>query len=339
MDVISFILILLLSIYCSYTDFKSGIIKNKVLLSISLIGLINIAIYIWNNRIYTNLYVINLIVVCIVSILLYAIHIWAAGDSKLFIVIGLILCPKFCAYDAGILWTGVIIPIIAFAMGFIVAFFESIIIFISKKEQLNIPLIKKESKRFIKNYFINIVYITLIYKLENILLKDKFEKYLLVLIVLNCAFILFISTKQILRKLFPVLIVLITSIVISLVSGNWFVAGRLKTYCFLIAFMFIRIVINSYNYKFIHVDELKKGMILSSFTTVFFVKSRVKNLPGISTEDLRSRLTDEEVEAVKRWSQTKQGSVNIQIVKKVPFAIYITLGIIAQFVIWGSMEL
>ena len=64
-----------------------------------------------------------------------------------------------------------------------------------------------------------------------------------------------------------------------------------------------------------------------------FVGSRVQGLPTISTEDLKSRLTKDEVESINRWSKTPKGNASIVIVRKIPFALFIGIGTVIFIVL------
>ena len=74
-------------------------------------------------------------------------------------------------------------------------------------------------------------------------------------------------------------------------------------------------------------------MILSYATVMKFNSSRVVGLPKTTYEDMRSRLNDEEVDAIKRWRISKNGCEKITIVRKMPFAIFIVLGEIIFFIV------
>ena len=75
-------------------------------------------------------------------------------------------------------------------------------------------------------------------------------------------------------------------------------------------------------------------MILSMGASLLMQRSRVRGLPGISSEDLKSRLTEEETESIKRWAKSKKIE-SLLIVKKIPFAVFIFLGFISYFLIWS----
>ena len=57
-----------------------------------------------------------------------------------------------------------------------------------------------------------------------------------------------------------------------------------------------------------------------------FTRSRVKGLPEETSEDMKSGITEEQAEAIRRWKDSKYGKETIIIVRKIPFAIFIFLG-------------
>ena len=77
-------LLITMCIYLTATDFKHGIIQNKVLLVTGAIGLVaNIVYYSFWGKQFIMAFLLNLVVMMAISIAFYALHIWAAGDSKL----------------------------------------------------------------------------------------------------------------------------------------------------------------------------------------------------------------------------------------------------------------
>ena len=55
--------------------------------------------------------------------------------------------------------------------------------------------------------------------------------------------------------------------------------------------------------------------------------SRIRELPPISTEDLRSRLTENEINNIKRWAEGRNVT-SLVIVKKIPFAVFIFMDLV-----------
>jgi hypothetical protein len=98
--------------------------------------------------------------------------------------------------------------------------------------------------------------------------------------------------------------------------------------------MLLKRFIEGFNYKMIAISNLRAGMILSYAAVVPFELSRVQGLPHTTTEDLRSKITQDECDSIKRWAGTNKGSDTIQIVKKIPFAIFILAG----FILFGILR-
>ncbi len=93
-------LIILLGIYVSYTDIKNGIIQNKILLLMSIMGIIiNIVYFIILKNEFLAIYFINLIIVSIIAICFYIFHLWVAGDSKLLICINILFPARLYGND------------------------------------------------------------------------------------------------------------------------------------------------------------------------------------------------------------------------------------------------
>ena len=90
----------ILGFYVTVTDIKHGIIQNKRLLQAGIIGFfINIVYYSRFAYGFLQVYISNLIIMSILAVALYMIHFWAAGDSKLLIVLIFLFPARF--YDFG----------------------------------------------------------------------------------------------------------------------------------------------------------------------------------------------------------------------------------------------
>ena len=75
-----------------------------------------------------------------------------------------------------------------------------------------------------------------------------------------------------------------------------------------------------------------------SFSSMLMQNSKVKGLPGVSSEDLRDRLSEDEAESVRRWGKTPKGQNTIAIVKKIPFAVFIAMGYLTYLVVWSVIR-
>ena len=107
-----------------------------------------------------------------------------------------------------------------------------------------------------------------------------------------------------------------------------------RTYLFTVVLLLCQMMIRTNLYEQIQTSRIKKGMILSSVSSILMQNSKIAGLPGISTEDLRNRLTEDEAESVRRWGKSTKGTKEISIVKKIPFAIFLAMGYVCYFIIW-----
>lgn len=331
------ILAIILGIITSITDIKENRISNKTLLIFGIAGTaLTIAQYVLKTNIIWNAYFVNLTLVIVFSLVLYFLHIWAAGDSKLLSVLGILIPANYCMLAGKLVPWGVIVVALSFVVSFAYLLIESIWLFINHKGEFSFKNVTKNTKQFLIAYVRNIIYISFALKLENSFAKEWFSEHSWAILGINISLILLISSFEFLKKLPVVITTLVLSVSLSIYTGEWFLSlSRLKYYLLVVVIMLIRLMISEYNYTTIPTSEVKKGMILSSFTTIFMSKSRVKGLPDISKEDMRSRLTAEEAEAVVHWGKSKNGLKEVQIVRKVPYAIFIFSGLLIYFVIWG----
>ncbi len=326
----------ILCLITSITDIRENRISNKVLIIFGIIGIIlNIAQYVLQTHIIWNVYFINLTLVVVFSLLLYIFHIWAAGDSKLLIVMGLLIPANYCIINHQMVPWCVLVVALSFGISFLYLIAESLWLFFKDRSSFSLANVKKNIRTFLIAYARNIIYISLVLKLEDYFAMEWFNNHSFVMLGINISVILLVSSLEVMKKLYSMLIALVLSLAFSLYSGEWFLnISRLKYYVLIIVIMLIRVMISEYNYKTIPTSEVRKGMILSGFTTIFMSKSKIQNLPGISHEDMRSRLTNEEAEAVVKWGNSKGGLKEVQIVRKIPYAIFIFIGLIIYSIIW-----
>lgn len=326
----------ILCLITSITDIRENRISNKLLIVFGIIGIIlNIAQYVFQTHIIWNVYFVNLALVVVFSLLLYILHIWAAGDSKLLIVIGLLIPANYCIINHQMIPWCVIVVALSFGISFLYLIAESLWLFIKDRSSFSFANVKKNIRAFFIAYVRNIIYISLVLKLEDYFAKEWFDNHSLVILGINISVILLVSSVEIMKKWYSMLIALVISIAFSVYFGEWFLnTSRLKYYALIVIIMLIRVMISEYNYKTIPTSDVKKGMILSGFTTLFMSKSRIPDLPGISHEDMRSRLTQEEADAVIKWGTSKGGLKEVQIVRKIPYAIFIFIGLIIYSIIW-----
>ncbi|GEA31255.1 hypothetical protein [Clostridium diolis] len=340
---ITFLILCLLaiSVMTFITDFNHGKILNRHLKIFMKVGFIIQLLYslyliFYEKQIhFFSGYFINLFIGTFVSICLYYFDIWGAGDSK-YVMLMLLISPVniFMENDA-IAIHGLMIFVITFAIAFIYLFGESLYFFIKE-----VPALKNKkafnidsAKEFIINWIVSYSFITIIYKSIN-LISRGFLVVNMMLVRFSIMLIMFYFLDKIRKKRIGILIV-----ILAILSNilDYFINGyassfiiNYKILLFILAVIVIRNLCSRYNYKKIKTDSVKAGMILSAGTFVGFFNSRVKGLPKFQSESIRSKITSEEAESVRRWANSKYGQEYVYIVRQIPFAPFISLGAIGS---------
>ena len=148
-----------LGFYVIKTDISKGLIPNKYLLIAASAGSVVNAIYysFWAQD-YIEKYVINLIVLCIFSICMYAFHFWSAGDTKLLITLIILYPARFYHRDAISIEIEVIISI--FFIAYMYILLDTLRADINKERFYGAKHIsKKEVISFFKIYIISYIYL------------------------------------------------------------------------------------------------------------------------------------------------------------------------------------
>lgn len=326
-------LIAAIGIYATITDIKNGIIQNRALLLVSAFGLVvNVIYFTVFAREFILTYLINLAIVSAFAVALYGFHFWAAGDSKLLICITFLFPARL--YDDGLIMyaPGIIVFIYVFLIAYVYIVVDSIVCFIRKdKFYSGHRLGKEDVKRFIVGYLMCFVYMRALGELLRFVLGDFYYNNQIVFSFLFFFVAIKIHEKKFFRKWYVIAVALVLNI--AFLQSFRFQISNLYGYGVLFVALFLRYLLSGYNYKQIPTESVEKGMVLSVPTVMMFTSSRVKGLPKMSFEDMRSRLSEEEVEAVRRWKDSKQGKETVTIVKKIPFAIFIVLGELVFFFI------
>ncbi|WP_165444084.1 prepilin peptidase [Lachnoclostridium sp. Marseille-P6806] len=318
---------IIVCLYASYTDIRYGLIKNAIIFPFAVIGIfIDTFYYIKIFPTGVRAFLLNVITMLIFSFILYMTHIWAAGDSKLLILISILIPIRITVIENGYYY-GFMIVVYAFAFAFFYLIGDTIRGLIKIKGHVSGEKIWNQFKQYIKRLVINSIYILTLSKLERYIFMKQGFMNMYIQIIINICVLLLIVRIPLFQKIYILGPVSIASFGFSYFTGLWMLGkDRAIYYCIVAIFLLLEILMGEFNYEMIPTDSVKKGMILSRFTTITFTVSRIKGLPAVSTEDLRSRLTEEEAKAVLKWGKSKMGAERVQVVRKVPFAIFITLG-------------
>lgn len=322
----------LLSIYVTYTDITNGIIQNKALALASGMGaIINFIYFLLYARDFLLIYVLNLITISIIAIALYGFHFWAAGDSKLLICVNLLFPARLYDQEISSFSPGINAVLIIFLLSFFYILVESIVLFLKKERFYAKASGISAIKGLILGYATSFLYLRAFSELLRYFLKEIYYNNLIVFSFTNIFLAMMIYEKRIFRKWYSIIAVIALNLLF--INKISFQPIYMYSYLILFAMVLLRYLLSGFNYKEIPSDSVQEGMVLAYPTVALFLPSKIKYLPKTTTEDIRSRITKDEADAIKRWKDSKYGKEQILIVRKIPFAVFICLGELAYFFI------
>lgn len=322
-----------LAIYAAYKDCRTSQIPNRLLLAFALLALVIDTLYysVWAGE-WFGTFVINTLFLSGTSLLLYAYHLWAAGDSKLLIVIALFLPGRYLEMHQFGAVPGFIILALAFIIAFLYVIAESILLALRKG---SLDFHHMLSGFEWKSWLVSYVFMAAALSLASVFLSQLFPNLYSGSPIQRMAihFLLILTMLQ-LRSFLPQKLMIFTALILWIILVILSVLGRQslplsfqwRAWVLLFGMLILLHFAQQFNYRTIPTAEVQQGQILSAATVLSFSSSRVKGLPTKATEDLRARLTAEEAESVRRWATSSKGKPEITIVRKIPFAAFIGIG-------------
>lgn len=325
--------LLFLCVYCSITDIKSGIVKNEVLLSACGVGIV---LYIIQAVVFgiedVWFVLLNVLINALVSMLLYLFHVWAAGDCKMLLAVFILIPPSLSLHSRIPYISLILIPAFAFLFSFFFLIVDSIRAMIKQKHIVKKDKLIGTLKVLLIRYISTMSVVLLADKLLFIFFKDLVNQYWVIIIVINICLVIIVNSIRLFQKAYVFLPIIAVDIVLMILYDESPVR-YLISFALVLLIMVIRIFISEYNYQIINTSEVEEGIILSTETTTLFLTSKVKGLPPISKEDLRSRLSKKEADSVRRWGKSKYGFSQVKTVRKIPFIIFISIGTLCYIVL------
>lgn len=323
-----FSLIIFISTAASISDLRNGNISNKLLVLGLFIGIVCDSIYYLRfERSIIGSFLVNLVIVSLISILFYGTHVWSAGDSKLSILLMLLIPGKIYSSTNNDVAPCMLIFIFIFSVGFIYVIAESVLLGIKRGDFFSLRGIQFNFKYFITRFFSISAILFLFSQASSMAFPIFFAENSFLILFVNLFIILLTQgLKWLDRPIFAVFLVSICIGTALLTKAHYVINWHI--YIIVAFVILLRSFAEKYNYEVVKTSEAKVGMIISLATLIRFQRSRVKGLPKYTTEDLRTKLTAEEVEAIHRWEKSKYGDETIVIVRKLPFAIIISISTI-----------
>ena len=309
------------------TDIRQGRIRNKTLLAAGSAGIVLDAVYYgFYAQNYFPAFILNVVMMFCISVAFYALHIWAAGDSKLMMLLILLIPSKYYYVQ-----NNMVTSVFLLATIFIIAYFyilgESVVIGLRNRDLFSVGHVRLNIKSMILVYLRCVAATTIVtFVLEMLLPEFCADNPALIAIIKMLVILTFYSLDIFERPLWLAGLIAAAVILHALGSGAAEVHIDPKIYLYIAIVFLLRMVMEKYNYAEISTSEVEPGMVLSYATVAMFAPSKVAGLPKATTEDIRSKITEEEAGSIRRWEHSKYGKSEITIVRKLPFAIFITLG-------------
>ena len=325
-------------VVATITDFKKGVIPNKMLIAVGIVNVFLDIIYyscFYNFGIY--LFLSDIFSIFILAIIFYAVEIWAAGDSKLLMITALGIPSRLYSFMPFSFCPLFVLVMIVFSLAFLYSAGETLVKSIKEKrkvwKEIGINFSLKKLLYIVITLIFMATAILLCNIVFNFILANSEENYVLLMLAVD--FILTLLLMEIIKR-FSIIIIAVFSIVFVAVASILygfglfnlsFGKGGLLSIIVLLLTIFIRILSGKYNYQEIPVEKLNYNMILSLASSIRINMSFPMEKPLLLTENRKARLTQEQVECIKK-SATKRGLTSVMIVRKLPFAVYIFVGTI-----------
>ena len=318
----------------SYCDCKRGIIPNKYLMGFGLTAVLLDAFYYatWAGSFF-GLFVFNLVVTSIVGVLFYAYSLWAAGDCKLLIVVGISIPGRFYSFW-GTGW-GVSFYLVAFVFTLAFAFvvIETVVLGIKDKRLFEFSFGHVDWIKAFLTYLFMVGVLSFVREAVLLIAQGLIEKVPFVFVAF--CFLLVLTMIRLQEKMSTKMLAMIGAVTWLALIGftiaglsQLHFSGSVISWVMVLLVMVLRVIADKYNYRVIPSKNVQEGQILSASTVMGFSLSRIQGLPTGMSEDLRSRITAEEAKSVQRWAASANGKPYIVIVRKIPFAVFISLGAI-----------
>ena len=335
MDIIYLLVMISLCVLVIKSDLSEGMVYNKTLLIYGAAALVlDIVYYGFFQREMIIPFVINSVVVSITALILFYTHCFAGGDCKLLMIL-VLLFPANCYMTYGNSLITMVFTIgFAVFYGYLYLLVSSIYSLIKKKNSMSGTYVKTSLLVFVKSFLCAMIYISGVNLIIRLIATQGIiiPVWIIRIICIGCS--LLVGKKAIFRKKWMLGIAILIDIALSVMLKMIPFSIHPENYILVVALLVCQLTIRTSLYEEIPVSDLKKGLILTMGATMMMQTSRVRGLPGISSEDLRNRLTEEEAESVKRWAKGKKVET-ITIVKKIPFAAFIACGFISYWIFWG----
>ena len=336
-EIIYGIIFISLLIKTSISDIKEGMIYNKdIMFFLILTVTVDVLYYAMYDGKMIIWFLGNFAIVALISLVLFFSNSFAGGDCKLLILLGGLYPARFYLMYNGNYLTLYLAVGIAVLLGYGYLVIDSVYKLIIGDNKISGKYVANYIISFFKSFTVSSIYIYA-FSIIMYLLPNYFSfigQWTMRGICILISYI--VNRRKLFRKWHLLSIVFLVDVIASVILKVSFLSLNWENYIIVLVLLLCQMISKNGSYEKVEISKLKKGMILSSYSSILMQNSRVRGLPQISTEDLKSRLTDDEIESIKRWAKSRKIEY-VSIVKKIPFAIFLELGFVGYFIIWSLL--
>jgi hypothetical protein len=327
------LLAIILAICCTgaYTDIRFGVVKNRQLV-VALLGATLVSLLQWiqgppsASEIYD--WGINITCALGLSVVFYLQDLWAPGDAKLFLCMAAIYPRGLYAARVGNVFPSLNFAVSAFALGYLYLVFQALV----RHERVSsVDISSCFGSGKAKDYVINVGIAIGLQAMLGVFWPAFFTENkalcLLVIVSIGIAARRYVPRARVAAGAIGFLYYLFEIIRWC----SWLSFGSMLLYALVlaVAIQLLQALTKSAVYRDVSADGVHAGMILSLGSVVAMQKCIDPDLPRRTSENRRSRMTQAQAEAVRRWGE-KTGNP-ISIVEMLPFAPFIALSAIMEF--------
>lgn len=336
---VEYLMLLYLIFICAVaavTDWKRGKIYNKWLKAGMCPGIVLAFLYYFWHRELISLFLTNLLSALVIAILFFAWKLWGAGDSKLWLFVNFIYPAGWYAVSDKMLFPSMIMFMMIFIEAYIYLLGESLWLTVFHKERAVTFHQGKIQLEQLWDIGFSILFLSLVYTACSYVLGDYFESnrifFSLIGILMTNKLV---SARIQHKKIWTICMLTVYSLLSFTFWGGYDFRTLGMTVILVVVTHFSLKFTDRFNYEWIRTCDVKAGMILSYFVVQQFYGSRVKGLPTTTDETTKSRITQEEADSIKRWEKSKYGKEQIMVVRYIPFAVFILIGMITYLIgVW-----
>lgn len=332
LECVSFSLLVCVMLIACVSDIKTGLVRNKFLFPFYVVALVLETVYyaVFARDIVVD-FAVNFGIIIIVSLLLYFTHVFGGGDVKLMILLALLYPANYYVVINNQNITLFVTILVSFISGYCYVVGLGLRDIITKKRKVEKKRVFSSFKQFLRCYLISLVYICLVNIINSELLSKVYSLNELILTMVFVFVAWLVNSVKFFSNSYVISLFFVIDLVLSIVLKTIPIPLNWIHWVLVLVLVLLKVLVSTQTYKQTMSNEIKDGMILSTASSVILIGVGVLPINELSHENLKNKLKKEYVQSIN----VIQPSIQLDVVKKIPFAVFISIGFIAFFLLWG----